>query len=166
MIQKSKIKDLANINEEDEVLDLYCGIGTIGMFLCRYCKHVTGVEIVESAIVNAKENAKINGFSNIDFVLGDASKNMSEYLRNKDVVVVDPPRKGLGSKLVNELLASDVKKIVYVSCNPATLARDLDLLKEEYSFDTIYPYDMFPYTTHVESVCLLTKVKTRDKSTR
>ena len=162
----SKIKDLANINEEDEVLDLYCGIGTIGMFLCRYCKHVTGVEIVESAIVNAKENAKINGFSNIDFVLGDASKNMSEYLRNKDVVVVDPPRKGLGSKLVNELLASDVKKIVYVSCNPATLARDLDLLKEEYSFDTIYPYDMFPYTTHVESVCLLTKVKTRDKSTR
>lgn len=151
----NKVKDLSSIGKSDEVLDLYCGIGTIGMFLCRYCKHVTGVEIVESAIKNAKENARINGFSNIDFILADASKNMGEHLKNKDVVIVDPPRKGLGRKLVSELMESDIKRIVYVSCNPATLARDLDLLKEKYSFNTVYPFDMFPFTTHVETVCLL-----------
>ena len=150
-----RIRQLSEVSENDDVLDLYCGIGTISLYLSRYAKHVTGVEIVESAVANAIENAKINGFSNTDFILADASKDMDAYLKGKDIVIVDPPRKGISRELIDSLIRNDIPKIVYVSCNPATLARDLELLKEHYHIGEIDPVDMFPYTVHVESVLVL-----------
>lgn len=148
----AKIKEFSNISENDDVLDLYCGIGTISLYLARYAKHVTGVEIVDAAIKNANDNAKLNSMNNIDFVLADASKNMDQYIKGKDIVVVDPPRKGLSNELINSLINNKVNKIVYVSCNPATLARDLQLLDDYYEIGNIQPVDMFPYTVHVECV--------------
>lgn len=152
-------KDLANITKEDSVLDLYSGIGTISLFLSKYAKDVTGVEVVEAAVLNAKENAKINNINNATFYLDDAKNPMDKYIAQKDIVIVDPPRKGLSSSLIESLKKADIKKLVYISCGPSTLARDLALLKESYHFDTIYPVDMFPYTVHVESVVLLSKVQ-------
>ena len=146
------IKELSNINENDDVLDLYCGIGTISLYMARFAKHVTGVEIVEQAVINAKDNAKLNDINNADFILADASKNMDEYIKDKDLVIVDPPRKGISKELINSLIENKVKKIVYVSCNPATLARDLNLLKDNYDIGIIQPVDMFPWTVHVECV--------------
>ena len=148
----AKIKEFSGVTKEDDVLDLYCGIGTISLYLARYAKHVTGVEIVEPAIINAKDNAKMNNLNNTDFILADASKNMDQYIKDKDIVVVDPPRKGISNELINSLVSNGIKKIVYVSCNPATLARDLGLLSEHYNVKQIQPVDMFPWTTHVECV--------------
>ena len=153
------IKELSNINENDDVLDLYCGIGTISLYIARFAKHVTGVEIVEQAVINAKDNAKLNDINNADFILADASKNMDEYIKDKDLVIVDPPRKGISKELINSLIENKVKKIVYVSCNPATLARDLNLLKDNYDIGIIQPVDMFPWTVHVETVVLMSRVK-------
>ena len=151
----AKVKELADISSNDEVLDLYCGIGTISLYMARFVKHVTGVEIVEAAINNAKDNAKMNNINNVDFILADASKDMDEYIKNKDLVILDPPRKGISKQLIDSLINNKVNKIVYVSCNPATLNRDLDLLSEHYNVSNIYPVDMFPYTIHVECVCVL-----------
>ena len=148
----SKIKEYSNVSSNDSVLDLYCGIGTISLYLARYAKHVTGVEIVEPAVLNARDNALENNLSNTEFILADAGKNMDEYIKGKDIVVVDPPRKGITNELINSLISNNIKRIVYVSCNPATLARDLELLKEYYNINEIQPVDMFPWTTHVECV--------------
>ena len=148
----SKIKEFGEFKESDEVLDLYSGIGTITLYLARYVKHITGVEIVEPAVLNAKDNAKMNNIDNADFILADASKGMDEYIKNKDVVVVDPPRKGISKELIDAFVSNKVNRIVYVSCNPATLARDLELLEEHYNIGEIQPVDMFPWTTHVECV--------------
>ena len=155
----AKVKELSQISESDNVLDLYCGIGTISLYLARFAKTVTGVEIVEQAINNAKENAKLNGLDNTEFILADAGKQMSKYIKGKDVVIVDPPRKGITIELMNELIENNVKKIVYVSCNPATLARDLDYLKDYYNISDIQPVDMFPWTVHVETVVLMSRDK-------
>ena len=151
-------KDLADVNKETRLLDLYSGIGTISLFMSKYCKEVTGVEIVKEAVDNAIDNAKLNGIKNASFYLDDARADLSKYLKDKDVVVVDPPRKGLSEKLINSLIENDVKKIVYISCNPATLARDLTNFKDNYSISDIHPVDMFPFTKHVETVCLLSKL--------
>ncbi len=150
-----RVSELADLHKESKVLDLYCGIGTISLYLSRHCGHVTGVEIVEAAVRNARDNAKMNGFDNTDFILADASKNMDEYLLDKDVVIVDPPRKGISRELISSFIKKKVKKIIYVSCNPATLARDLELLKDYYHISTIEPFDMFPYTIHSECLCVL-----------
>ncbi|MBQ0036300.1 MAG: 23S rRNA (uracil(1939)-C(5))-methyltransferase RlmD, partial [Firmicutes bacterium] len=143
------VKKMANPSPDDEVLDLYCGIGTISLYMARYVKHVTGVEIVSQAIENAKDNSSMNGINNCDFVLADASKGMDQYIKGKDIVIVDPPRKGISKELIESFIKNKTKKIVYVSCNPATLARDLDLLKDYYDVDKIHPVDMFPMTVHV-----------------
>ena len=148
-------RDLAEIDENKDVLDLYCGIGTISLYLSKYAKHMIGVEIVESAVRNAKDNAKLNGIENCDFVLADATKGMDPYLKEKDVVILDPPRKGVSKDLIASLKNNRIRKIVYVSCNPATLARDLELLKDTYRIGEIYPVDMFPYTIHTECVTVL-----------
>ncbi len=155
----AKVKELADISNNDEVLDLYCGIGTISLYMARFAKHVTGVEIVEAAVNNAKDNAKMNNINNVDFILADASKNMDEYIKNKDLVILDPPRKGISKELINSLINNKVNKIVYVSCNPATLNRDLDLLSDYYNISNIYPVDMFPFTIHVETVVLMSRVQ-------
>ncbi|MDO5439899.1 MAG: 23S rRNA (uracil(1939)-C(5))-methyltransferase RlmD [Erysipelotrichaceae bacterium] len=153
-----QVEKKADINNESRVLDLYSGIGTISLFLARKAKEVTGVEVVEPAVNNAIENAKMNNINNANFILGDARDPMDKYLKDKDVVIVDPPRKGLNESLINSIINSNINKVVYVSCNPATLARDLTLLKDTYNIGNITPVDMFPYTTHVESVVLLTRI--------
>ena len=158
-------KDLANITKEDSVLDLYSGIGTISLFLSKYAKDVTGVEVVEAAVLNAKENAKINNINNATFYLDDAKNPMDKYIAQKDIVIVDPPRKGLSSSLIESLKKADIKKLVYISCGPSTLVRDLALLKESYHFDTIYPVDMFPNTVHCECVVLMSRVTTPEIAT-
>ena len=153
----AKIKEFSNVSKNDDVLDLYCGIGTISLYMARFAKHVTGVEIVEAAVNNARDNAKMNNMNNVDFVLADASKNMDEYIKGKDIVIVDPPRKGISKELIDSIIKNDIKRLVYVSCNPATLARDLDILKQHYNIGEIQPVDMFGFTTHVECATVLNK---------
>lgn len=151
----------ANLSKDDNILDLYCGVGTIGLIASQFVKKVTGVEIVEQAIENAKENAKINNIDNIEFICGDAQKLVKEF-ENKgihfDCIFVDPPRKGCSTETIKTLIELNSEKIVYISCQPSTLARDLAILKEYYNIEMIQPVDMFPQTYHVETVCLLFKI--------
>lgn len=143
----------ANLTKEDVVLDAYCGIGTIGLIVSKNVKEVNGVEIVEEAIKDAKENAKINGINNANFLCMDAADYMVD---NKfDCVFVDPPRKGLDEKFINSLIKSKVKKIVYISCDVGTFARDISILKKYYSINSIDFVDMFPRTYHIETVASL-----------
>ena len=154
----AKVLELADLKGDERILDLYCGIGTIGLSLARYAKSLTGVEIVPEAIENAKQNAKLNGIDNAEFICSDAKDNLSDYLKGKDLVIVDPPRKGLSSEVVAALAESGIDRIIYVSCNPATLVRDLTLLSENYSFKKVYPFDLFPQTTHCEVVVSMSRV--------
>lgn len=151
--------EMANLNKEDILFDLYCGIGTIGIFASRYVKKVYGIEIVQEAIKDAKENAKINSIENIEFYAGDVETVFSNLIEKKqvypDVIIIDPPRKGLDKNTINNILAVQPKKIVYISCNPATMVRDMKLLEESYKVGEIQPVDMFPFTSHVEVVSVL-----------
>ena len=158
--------DFAAIKDSDTVWDAYCGIGTISLFLARRAKHVYGVEIVPAAIENAKMNAKANKIDNVTFYCGSAEKVMPEEYREHgvkaDVVVVDPPRSGCDKALLDTLLDMKPDRIVYVSCDPATLSRDLDYLchqeKSCYGLVKAQAVDMFSNTFHVETVCLLSKL--------
>ena len=134
------------------LLDLYCGAGTIGIYLADNFDDVHGIEINEDAVTGANVNKKINNIKNISFDMVNAN---SILINNYDVIVVDPPRGGLDKKTINNLLNSGAKRIVYVSCSAITLARDIGMLKEEYILDKITLFDNFPNTKHVESVCLL-----------
>lgn len=154
-------RDLANVNKDTRLLDLFSGIGTISLFMAKYCKEVTGVEIVKAAVENAKDNAKLNNITNATFYLDDARCDLSKYLKDKDVLIVDPPRKGLSKELIDSIIKTNIEKIIYISCNPATQARDLNLFKEHYNFSDIYPVDMFPFTTSCETVCLLSKLRAK-----
>ena len=153
----NKAKDLANVDLNTRLLDLFSGIGTISLFMAKYCKEVTGVEIVKEAVDNAKDNAKLNNITNATFYLDDARLKLNKYLIDKDVLIVDPPRKGLSRDLIDSIKETDINKIVYISCNPATLARDLKLFEDKYNFTDAYPVDMFPYSTHVECLVLIEK---------
>lgn len=154
--------EMANLTKDDILFDLYCGIGTIGIFASPYVKKVYGIEIVEQAIEDAKENAKINNIENIEFYAGDAPKVFANLMEKKqiypDVIIVDPPRKGLDTNTINNILAVEPKKLVYISCNPATMVRDMKVLEEKYEIGEIQPVDMFPFTSHVE-VCMLLELK-------
>ena len=161
-IQTEKLYNLAiksaNLNKEDILCDLYCGIGTIGIFASKYVKKVYGIEIVEDAIKDAKENAKLNNISNIDFIEGDVETAFDKLLKQNIIptaVIVDPPRKGLDNKTVENLKKLKLQKLVYVSCNPATLMRDLAKLEEVYFIKEITPVDNFCYSSHVESIASL-----------
>ena len=149
----------ANISKNDIVFDLYCGIGTISLFMAQYAKKVYGIEIVEQAIQDAKENAKINNIENAEFIAGDVENVLDDLINVKkvipDVIMIDPPRKGMDNKSVENILNIKPKKLVYISCNPATLVRDLAKFEEEYEVKTIKPVDMFPFTSHVECVSVL-----------
>lgn len=151
-IEKNSLAD----KQIDIALDLYCGIGTIGIFASKYFKKVYGIEKVKQAIDDAKENAKINNVENIEFHVGDVEEILPQILKNinktPNVVFVDPPRKGLDNKTIDVLKKIQPEKIIYISCNPATLARDLKELEEKYLIKEIQPVDMFPYTSHVECV--------------
>ena len=162
-IQAEKLYELgvkmAEISKEDTVFDLYCGIGTISIFMAKYAKKVYGVEIVEDAIKDAKENAKLNNVTNAEFFAGDAEIVLDELINQKkvipDIVMFDPPRKGLAKNSINDILSIKPKKIVYISCNPATLVRDLAEFESLYEVKSIVPVDMFPFTSHVECVAVL-----------
>lgn len=149
----------AGDNLDRTALDLYCGIGTIGIFAAKHFKKIYGIEIVEEAIKDAKENAKINKIENAEFYAGDVEEVLPKIIEKENiepsVVFVDPPRKGLDIKTIGVLKNLKPEKIVYISCNPATLARDLALLDEDYDIKEIQPVDMFPFTSHVENVCTL-----------
>lgn len=161
-IQTEKLYNLAiksaNLKKEDILCDLYCGIGTIGIFASKYVKKVYGIEIVEDAIKDAKENAKLNNISNIDFIEGDVETAFDKLLKQNIIptaVIVDPPRKGLDNKTVENLKNLKLQRLVYVSCNPATLMRDLAKLEEVYYIKEITPVDNFCYSSHVESIASL-----------
>ena len=162
-IQAEKLYNIGvegcNINKEDIVFDLYCGIGTISIFMAKYAKKVYGIEIVEEAIKAAKENAVINNVNNTEFIAGDVEEILDDLINNKniipDVVMIDPPRKGLDNKSIENILKIKPKKLTYISCNPATLVRDLSKLEGYYEIKFIKPVDMFPYTSHVECCALL-----------
>ena len=151
--------EAAQINKNDIVFDLYCGIGTISLFMANSAKEVYGVEIVEQAIEMAKENAKINKIENTHFIAGDTENVLTYLIENKkimpDVILVDPPRKGLDKISINNILKVKPRRVIYISCNPASLVRDLKLLEEEYEIKVIQPFDMFCFTSHVECVAVL-----------
>lgn len=152
-----KAVKLADLQGDETVLDLYCGIGTISLFFARKAKKVFGVEIVPEAIVDAKKNAERNGITNAEFAVGAAEEVIPRLYEEEgisaDIVVVDPPRKGCDEKLLETILQISPKKIVYVSCNPATWARDLAALKEGgYEVKEVQPVDQFPHSVHVETV--------------
>lgn len=137
------------------ILDLYCGTGTIGIYVSKKADKVLGVEINDEAIKDALLNKKINNINNVDFISGDVGTVLSKNKFKFDIVIVDPPRAGLDNNSINNIIKINPKKIIYVSCDPVTLARDLNILKEYYDVLEITPFDMFSYTYHVECVCLL-----------
>ena len=151
--------DAADITKEDVVFDLYCGIGTISLFMAQYAKKVYGIEIVEQAVKDAVENAKMNGINNAEFIAGDVENVLDDLINVQkimpDIVMVDPPRRGLDKTSIKNMLEIKPKKIVYISCNPATLMRDLKELEGAYEIKSIKPVDMFPFTGHVECVALM-----------
>lgn len=163
-IQTEKMYNLAisqaGLNKNDVILDLYCGIGTIGIFASSKVRQVYGMEIIEAAIQNAKNNAKLNNIKNAEFTVGDVGKSSNELLnKNIDAVFIDPPRRGLEKTVVDNLINAKIKKIIYISCNPATLMRDLSYLEKFYDILRITPIDLFPFTRTCRNDCNITNKK-------
>ena len=162
-IQAEKLYNLAvenaNITNNDIVFDLYSGIGTISLFLSDYAKKVYGIEIVEEAVKMANENAKINNIKNVKFIKGNVENTLDDLINNKkiipNIILVDPPRKGLDNKSIENIEKVKPKKFIYISCNPATLVRDLSKLEKIYNIESIKPVDMFPYSSHIECITIL-----------
>lgn len=151
------VERYADLDGTQQLLDLYCGTGSISLCLADKAKTVVGFEWVESAVADAHRNVKLNGVSNCRFVAGDVRRMLSEFEDGVDVMVIDPPRVGMHQDVVTEVMCKGPQKIVYVSCNPSTLARDLALLKEAYHVAEVQPVDMFPHTWHIEAVAKLVK---------
>ena len=150
-----KALEYLNPNKDDVIIDAYCGVGTISLLITKHAKKVYGIEIVPEAIENAKKNAKLNSIDNAQFICGASEKEIFNFENEKiDAIVCDPPRKGLDKVMVEALLKKEVEKIVYVSCDVATLARDANLLSEKYNVEKLSVVDMFPWTVSTESVCL------------
>ncbi len=158
--------DLLERKTYHNVYDLYCGVGSIGLSLMKYSqqnnisiKRLIGYEVVEKAIDSARVNAENNGINNAEFYVGDLSKVPEKIMKEypPELVIVDPPRKGCSKDLVDFFCKSDIPNILYISCDPATLARDLKLLSEKYTFSSVTPVDLFPRTSHVETACLMSK---------
>ena len=156
-------RDFADIKNTDLVYDLYTGTGTIANFIAKSAKHVVGVEYIPEAIEDAKENSKLNNIGNTSFFAGDMKDILNDDFITKngkpDVVITDPPRAGMHESVTRKILEIGAKKVVYVSCNPATQARDLEILAEKYTVSKVQPVDMFPHTHHVENVVLLSLKK-------
>lgn len=152
-------RNFADLKGDEVVYDLYTGIGTIAQFIAKSAKKVIGIESVPEAIIDAKENAQINQITNVEFVVGDMKEVFTDEFislhEHPDVIITDPPRDGMHKKVVEQILKIAPKKLVYVSCNSATQARDLALMKEHYTITKMQPVDMFPQTHHVENVVLL-----------
>lgn len=145
------------VNKDENILDLYCGSGGIGIYISENAKNIIGIEIIEDAVLNAKENAKINNINNITFKSGKVEDNLDD-IKDIDTIIVDPPRVGLNKKAINDILKINPKRIIYVSCNSTTLARDLNYLKDMYELKEIKLFDLFPNTHHIESISVLIKI--------
>ena len=160
-VQCEKLYDIAikfaDIKENDEILDAYAGVATIGILCAKKGGHVTSVELVKEAVINGRDNAKRNNIKNIDILEDDCTKYLLNNEKHFDVVILDPPRKGSTPEFLNALIKNKPDRIVYISCEPSTLARDLEILSNKYSIDIVQPVDMFPRSFHVETICLLTK---------
>ncbi|MGL4656806.1 MAG: 23S rRNA (uracil(1939)-C(5))-methyltransferase RlmD [Sarcina sp.] len=163
----SKALEYANLAGEETVIDAYCGTGTITLFLSKKAKKVYGVEIIEPAIENARINAKVNNVDNAEFFVGEAEVVIPNLISDgvrADVIMLDPPRKGCDIKLLDAITSVGVEKIVYVSCDPSTLGRDLAILSERgYKTQEVQPVDMFPHTPHIENVALLVKERSDEE---
>ena len=155
----NKVKELASLSPNDVLYDLFCGVGSIGLFLANECKEVIGIETVAEAIQFAERNKLNNNIENAQFITGSVENVLTDEFAAKypkpDVIITDPPRNGMHPKVIDMLLKLCPKKIVYVSCKPSTQARDIALLSKKYELEIVQPVDMFPHTTHVESVAFL-----------
>lgn len=150
----------AAITKDDVVIDAYCGIGTISLAVSKHAKKVYGIEVVKEAVDNAKDNAKLNNQENVEFILGKCEEEIASLVNktNVDVLIMDPPRKGSDETFLNTIVKSQIKKIVYVSCNPSSLGRDLKyLLQNNYEIKSITPVDLFSHSHHTETVALCIK---------
>ena len=145
-------KAYAGLTGQEVVVDLYCGAGTIAIYVSDSAREVIGLELVESAVADAFRNCHRNGIGNCRFVSGDIRFALAGLEVKPDVMIIDPPRAGMHQDVVKQVLAMAPPKIVYISCNPATMARDLLLMKERYRVEEVQPVDMFPHTFHIESV--------------
>lgn len=158
----NKALEFANLSGEETVFDAYCGTGTISLFLAQKANKVYGVEIIPEAIENAKKNAKLNNINNAEFFVGEAEVIIPQLIKDgkkAEVVVVDPPRKGCEKSLIEAIAEMKPDRVVYVSCDPATLARDLRIFEDlGYKTEAVQPVDMFPHTMHVETVVLMSRV--------
>ena len=156
-----KIRELADPHQNETLYDLYTGVGSIAIFLAQYARHVVGIDITEEAIADARANARLNHVENIAFASGAVEKLLDpQFLSTHGIphtIIADPPRAGMHPQVIKQLLRMAPKKIVYVSCNPATQARDIALLSEQYQLITSQPIDMFPHTSHVENIALLAR---------
>lgn len=155
----SEIFNILNkyIKKSDIVLDLYCGVGTLGINVAQNAKKLYGIEIIPNAIINSTKNAKLNKIDNAFYLLGDVSKCITKIKDNIDTIIVDPPRAGIDHNTIETILRFNPQQIIYISCNIMTLARDLNILKENYNIEKVIGLDMFPYTHHVESLCVLNR---------
>lgn len=161
----SVARDFAELDKGGNLFDLYCGVGTLSLFMADKADKVTGIEIIDIAVENARFNAEENGVRNVEFVLGDMKDTFNDrFLKENglpDCVITDPPRSGMHPTVVEQLCRLQTKRLVYVSCNPSTLARDLKILKEFYRVETVQPVDMFPQTYHIEAVAKMTRIADR-----
>ena len=148
----------AGLTGTETVLDLYSGTGTIPILLSGYCKEAIGIEIIESAVADAKKNCQKNGVSTCRFILGDIRKCLQNIPKRPDVLIIDPPRMGMHKDVLRQVLVFGAERIVYVSCNPATLSRDIYLMRDSYRLIEVQPVDMFPHTYHIEAVAKLAKI--------
>jgi 23S rRNA (uracil1939-C5)-methyltransferase len=151
--------DMVQLKGDERVYDLYTGTGTIALYFARFVKEVIGIEYVEQAVKDAVRNAKRNQIDNVRFYAGDMAAVLDETFiaeqGKADLIITDPPRAGMQSKVVAQLLAIEAPRILYISCNPATQARDINMLNEKYKLIAVQPVDMFPQTQHVENIALL-----------
>ncbi len=154
----TKVREYVDNTKDKNIYDLYSGTGTIAQLLAPVAGEVTGVEIVEEAVEAAKENAKLNGLTNCKFIAGDVLKVMDDLTKKPDIIVLDPPREGVHPKALNKIINLGVDRIVYISCKPTSLVRDLEILQESgYKVEKVCAVDMFPETVHVETVCLMSR---------
>jgi len=154
----SIVRDFIGESEDKVVFDLYCGTGTIGQIVAPKAKKVVGIELIEEAVEAAKENAKINGLNNCEFIAGDVAVTIKNVTEKPDIIILDPPRPGVHPVALDYVIKFDAKEIIYVSCNPKTLAVDLEVLTANgYKVEKVKVMDMFPHTPHVEVVTKLTR---------
>ncbi len=153
------VRGFASLTGKETILDLYCGIGTVSVYLAGQASRIIGMDISNSAIADARRNCELNGINNCEFLCGDARMLLSQITIHVDLLVTDPPRTGMHKKVIEQILGLLPDRIIYISCNPATLARDIFLLKERYRIEEVQPIDLFPNTYHIESIARLERVQ-------